>query len=102
MQINSRTYLNLILTVIAVLLLGLVIQAPGLLSPGAPAYAQEKNVQQQRYISQTTAGEGSAAATEKVATANQEIARQIGEVAKAINNLSKAVDNFSVSQRQAR
>ncbi|MBN1867715.1 hypothetical protein JW916_10520 [Candidatus Sumerlaeota bacterium] len=95
---DSKTYLNAILTAIALLLLVIALQRP---APelGSSAYAQDRNEQQRRYLSETSDQALIAQATEKVANANLEIARQIGEMGKAIGKVSSAVDRISMAPR---
>lgn len=97
MRMDSRTYLNVILTVIAVLLLVLAAQIPARLDPATSAYAADKNEQQQRYLTQTSSDILVAQATEKVAKANQEVARQIGQMAKALESVGRSIDRLTYS-----
>ncbi|HUT24560.1 MAG TPA: hypothetical protein VM492_09480 [Sumerlaeia bacterium] len=94
MQINSRTYLNVILTVIAVLLLVWVAQSPPRLDTGGSAYAQEtRNTEQDRQLRQTISTPELTAAVMAVAKANESIAKELNGVAKAINNVAKATSS---------
>ena len=98
---NSRTYLNVILTVIAVLLLVSALQSPVRL--GVSTTAQAANEAEKKYFADTvSAGQGPmVAATEKMAVANQEIARQVGAVAKSIDGVARSLTNLSLSQPAA-
>jgi hypothetical protein len=90
MQINSRTYLNVILTVIAVLLLVWVAQSPPRLDMSTSAYAQEtRNAEQERQLRQTISAPELVAAVMAIAKANESIAKELNGVAKAINNAAK-------------
>ena len=91
------TYLNLILTVIAVLLLVIAAQLPFRLDLASPA--QAKNEQQERYLNQIGSGAETAAATREVAQANREIARELGAIAKAIESVSKSIGKAASSTR---
>ena len=88
---HTRTFTNVVLTVIATLLLVLVLQRSTVsVDPATPAHAatgSERHVPQQ-----ITTDPAVAAATEKVAMANSEIAKQIGEVAGAIKGLGRSMD----------
>jgi uncharacterized protein YdbL (DUF1318 family) len=105
MKLDSRTYLNVILTVIAVLLVALVMQVPTRLDTTTAAYAATrepgKDEQQTRYLSALGSGGDSAAATQAVAKANEQIAREVGEVAKAIQLVSKSVDKMAAAKARA-
>jgi len=102
MQLNSRTYLNVILTVIAVLLLVLATQMPWRIGATSAAYGQDKPEVSRDYLAVNPSGDKVSAATESVAEANKEIARQIGEVAKALQSVSKSIENVALAQRQPR
>jgi hypothetical protein len=98
MQLNSRVYLNIVLTAIAVLLLALVFQGTrgGLALPEGPATfayaADDRDAAQRAYLARTAPDQATATATEKVAAANMEIARQVGEMAKGLRALAQSVE----------
>ena len=100
MKLDSRTYMNVILTVIAVLLLVMVVQPTAQLDPTSAAYAARekstKNEQQQARWGQLGVGESEA--TKQVAAANDRIAREVGEVAKAIRTVAKSVDKMAAAK----
>jgi hypothetical protein len=77
MEMNGRSYQNIILTVIAVLLLVLVAQTPSRIGLATAAYAQNPVATTTRVNPKATL-EGEA-----------EMARQLGEIAKAIEAMPK-------------
>ena len=92
MSLNSKTYQNVMLTAIAVLLLVLAAQMPVRLDVAQSAYAREK---EERYGGEGTKTEA------MIARANQDIASSIDGVAKAIDDLGKAVNKMAMASMSA-
>ena len=97
MRIDSKTYLNFILTVIAVLLFVLAAQIPFRLDPTTTAHAANSNYGTAVAGDQggvkdigITTEQGVSRAMEKVAAANLEIAKAIEGVGTQIGGLGRA------------
>lgn len=92
MELNARTYQNIILTVIAVLLLVLVAQTPSRIGIATSAAAQP--------VAGTAQFAGAPGQRDALAESALEIAKQIGENAKAIQAVATSIDNVAKSQKQ--
>jgi len=102
MRIDSKTYTNLILTVIAVLLLLVAFQTPmSSLDPTSSVQAARRTADKDETPAwQVQQDPLVAKATEEVAAANREIAEQIGRVADAIGDLAGNIDHVAGSLKE--
>jgi hypothetical protein len=93
--IQSRLYLNVILTVIALFLAVLVFRP--YMSFSTRAYAQSRNEQQRERIASTEGAQYDdlAAATMAVADATNEIAMAIREASKSQSDIAKAINKLA-------
>lgn len=90
-SIQTRTYTNVALTAI-IILLALLLIRPYALAPQAYAQMDEpRNVQQTRTLATLNPNADNAKATEQVAAATREIASAIREAAKSQEQIAQAL-----------
>ena len=96
--IATRTYTNVVLTLIALVLAALLLQ-PYVALPTAQAQFDEpeRNVQQSRAAATLNSNVDNADATREVAQANRGIAKAIAEAAKAQSQIAKAIERLASS-----
>jgi Na+/phosphate symporter len=96
-MLKSRSYTNLILTIIAILLVLILARPSTLLITGAQAKDEEQRAKQQAVnVAETS---DVAVATREVATANQAIASAIQTLAESVDRVAGAVGSAKAESK---